>query len=171
MADLCFTWPYSWTNCWCLSLEGLLFTPPPKPLNLTCFPWYALNSTLGKLSKISNWKKMVVYWWNSFSYLTLSEFCVVKTLICLVSLWSDYSTEWMMLEVYLLGRRQKKNPLCPLFQLSFFWCSICILGCEELRWLYTWLGSFPTAAQENVTRALIGLFSVGQFAQQLVEDC
>lgn len=131
VADLCFTWLYSWTNCWCLSLEGLLSTPPPNPLNLTCFPWYSLNSTLENSVK-SQTEKIVVYWWNSFPFNSISEFCVFKTLIHLVSVWSEYSTESpMMLDV---GRRQKNHLLYPLFLSSFSQSSTCILGCKEFRW-------------------------------------
>lgn len=112
VADLCFTWLYSWTNCWCLSLEGPFSTPPPKPLNLTHFPWDSLNSALENSLK-SQTEKMVVYWWYPFPFNSISEFCVFKTLINLVAVWSDYSTESVMLLD--VGRRRKNHLLYPFF--------------------------------------------------------
>lgn len=51
-ADLCFTWLCSWTNCCCLSLEGLLSTPPPKLLIWLAF----LDTPLILLWKTQNLK-------------------------------------------------------------------------------------------------------------------
>ena len=98
VADLCFTWLCSWTNCWCLSLEGLLSTLPPQPLILTCLPWYSLNSTLENSVK-SQTEKILAYWWNSFPFNSIPQFCILKTLIHLVSLgrvqyWIGNDVRW-----------------------------------------------------------------------------
>lgn len=67
----------------------------------------------------------------------------IKTLIHLVSVWSEYSAEWvMMLDV---GRRLKNHLLYPLF--PSFLSSTRILGCKEFRWPSTWLHCFPSAVQ------------------------
>lgn len=117
VADLCFTWLYSWTNCWCLSLEGLLSTPPPKSLNLTCFPWYSLNSTLENSVK-SQTEKIVVYWWNSFPFNSISEFCLFKTWIHLVRV-----QHWISNDVR-CGQQAKEPPT-----ISFF----CLLPVQHMH--------------------------------------
>lgn len=145
VAGLCFTWLYSWTNCWCLSLEGLLSTPPPKPLNLTCFPWYSLNSTLENSVK-SQTEKIVVYWWNSFPFNSISEFCLFKTWIHLVRV--QY---WISNHVR-CGQEAKEPPYYILFLSSSSQSSTCILGCKEFRWLSVWLDCFPLCSSVGCDR-------------------
>lgn len=118
--------------------------PTPKALNLTCFPWYSLNSTLENSE--SQTVKALVYWWNSFPFSSTSGF---KALIHVVSVWSEYSSESVM--VLDVGRRQKKT-YCILLFCPFLQPSTCIPGCREFSWPSTWLDCCPLSSSVGCDR-------------------